>query len=329
MMRSLMRDPQGRIKANLALEAFKAAVADPASLLWVDLAGEPDQTSQALLRDTFGFHPLAIADALDQIHVPKVDNWGAYLYLVVRCVAADGDSDQPLRTDEIDIFLGKNYIVTYHNRPIAALERIWDRCQKDGLFIKNGAHQLLYHLIDEAAADFLLLAEKIDEAINAIEDQLFGDPQPVLLEQIFSLKRNLLHLRRVVAPQREMVNKLARGDFEIIDGESRMYFRDVYDHFLRLYDILENLRDLAGSALEIYLSVVNNRMNSVMKILAIITTLFMPISFLVGFFGMNFFQPAADMPAWTGPAAFGLMLVAVILTPLGMYWWIRRRGWMQ
>ncbi len=172
------------------------------------------------------------------------------------------------------------------------------------------------------------MAEEIDDEINLIEDHLFNDPEASLLEQIFSLKRDLLHLRRIIAPQREMVNKLARGDYAVIEPDARVYFRDVYDHFVRLYDIIENLRDLVAGALEIYLSVVSNRMNSVMKTLTVITTLFMPISFLAGFFGMNFFQPVIRLEAWTGWPAFVAALMVIILFPVLMLWWIRKNKWL-
>lgn len=125
-----------------------------------------------------------------------------------------------------------------------------------------------------------------------------------------------------------MLNKLARNDFAVIDANDRIYFRDVYDHLVRLHDISEGLRDLVGGALDTYLSVINNRMNDIMKTLTLITTLFMPISFVAGFFGMNFFQPVDQLYIWTSNPAFIAMLVVVVATPMGMFMWMRRRGWM-
>jgi magnesium transporter len=183
-------------------------------------------------------------------------------------------------------------------------------------------------LADELAADYMPVVEGMDESIDQIEDQIFDNPGPSLLGQIFTLKRALLHLRRIIMPQREVLNKLARGDYAVIEAQHRVFFRDVYDHLVRLHDITEGLRDLVGGALDTYLSVVSNRMNQVMKTLTVITTLFMPISFLVGFFGMNFFQPTAPLDAWTDHPAFVLLMAAVILTPVGMYVWMRKRAWM-
>jgi magnesium transporter len=329
MIRSIAKRSDGVLVSKIPANEYKKVLQDTESLLWVDICGETKETSQTILREIFNFHPLAIADALDQVHVPKVDDWGDYLYIVARAIAVDEKMEKPIETEEIDIFLGKNYLVTYCNKPIMATERIWEREQKSQRIMKAGVGQLLYTLIDEIADDFINLSEYIDEEIDAIEDQLFNQPEPDVLERIFSLKRSLLHLRRIISPQREIVNKLSRGDYDLIGEEARIYFRDVYDHFLRLFDILENLRELTGNALEVYLSVVNNRMNNVMKTLTIITTLFMPISFLAGFFGMNFFQPVETLPNWTGRIVFQLTIIVIVLFPIGMYIWIKRRGWIQ
>jgi magnesium transporter len=309
----------------LTPETLATALRDAAGLLWVDLVGEPPDVCEPILRETFGFHPLAIEDALEESHVPKIDDWGQYLYLVLHAVVLnDGDVD----TVELDLFLGKNYVVTHQTRPLAAVDRVWTACQRDARQLERGAGRLLYSLADELVADYMPVIEGIDEAIDQIEDQIFDNPHPRMLENIFSLKRALLKLRRIITPQREVLNKLARGDYGVIAAQDRVFFRDVYDHFFRLYDVSESLRDLLGGALETYLSVVNNRMNDVMKTLTVITTLFMPLSFVVGFFGMNFFQPAISLNAWTGQGAFALTLAGMVLTPAVMYIWMRRRGWL-
>jgi len=224
--------------------------------------------------------------------------------------------------------LGRGYLVTYQAQHIATVDRVWAACQQDERHLQRGAAHLLYKLADELVADYMPVIDQVDDSIDQIEDQVFDDPAPILLERLFTLKRALLRLRRIIAPQREVLNKLARGDYAVIDPESRIFFRDVYDHLVRQYDIAESLRDLVGSALDTYLSVVNNRMNDVMKTLTIITTLFMPLAFLTGFFGMNFFQPVAPLNIWTSRLVFGLTLAAMALTPISMYLWMRRRAWM-
>ena len=324
MIRSLYQQIDLEIQENIPSAAYAQALKNSQGVLWVDICAEPTDVTETLLRETFGFHPLAIADALEETHVPKVDDWDAYLTIVVSAVDPTLDLEEAVETQEIDIFLGQNYLVTYHATPIPAIDRIWKKS-----LIKSGATHLFYRVIDEIANDYIALADQIDDAINDIEDQLFANTESDLLENIFALKRDLLHLRRIIAPQRDLVRHLSRVDYAVINADYQIYFRDVYDHFLRLYDIIENLRDLVSSALEIYLSVVNNRMNNVMKTLTIITTLFMPISFLTGFFGMNFFRPVEKLDLWTSLPMFSILVLATIIFPVSMFIWMRKRGWTQ
>lgn len=328
MISTQYRAGDGVCRTDLSSSEIAAALLDPEGLLWVDLSDEPDDSCRGLLRDVFGFHPLAVDDALEETHVPRVDDWGQYLYLVLHAVRLDQKGDGPIGTAELDIFVGRNYLVTYRRHNVAAVARVSESCHRDQRHLQGGIGRLLYKLTDELVADYMPMIERIDERIDDVEDQVFGDAAPALLEEIFSLKRGLLHLRRIIAPQREVLNKLARGDFAVIDDADKVFFRDVYDHLVRLYDIGEGLRDLVSGALDTYLSVVNNRMNDVMKTLTVITTLFMPVSFLAGFFGTNFFQAAAPMEAWTSRSAFIGMLAAMVVLPLGMYAWMRKRAWM-
>jgi magnesium transporter len=189
----------------------------------------------------------------------------------------------------------------------------------------KGAARLLYHLVDEIIAGHMPVVDTIDEELERIEELILSSPKPVTLMRVLRIKRALMHLRRIVAPQRETLNRLARDEFAVIDASHRVYFRDVYDHLVRLYDITEGLRDLAAGTLDTYLSVVNNRMNEVMKTFTLITTLFMPISFVTGFFGMNFFSPS-DPPGWTVRVAFIAVCVGVLAVPGLMYLWLKRRS---
>jgi magnesium transporter len=223
----------------------------------VDISCEATETCEPILRETFGFHPLAVDDALEEKHVPKVDDWDRYLYLALHAVVFDQQRDEQLDTLELDIFLGRNYLVTYQAQHIATVDRVWSACQRDERLLQRGASHLLYKVADELAAEYMPVIEQIDDAIDQIEDQVFDDPGPTLLEQLFVLKRALLRLRRILGPQREVLNKLARGDYDVIGQDRLVFFRDVYDHLVRLHDITESLRDLVGSALDTYLSVVN------------------------------------------------------------------------
>ncbi len=328
MIHALYHTADGQLRTDLTPEKFAAALHTPGSLLWVDMAEEAPERCEPILRQVFGFHPLAVDDALQESHVPKVDDWSAYLYLVLHGVLLDQRADIHLETLEMDVFLGKNYVVTHHVEPIAAVERVWQACQRDTRHMEKGAGRLLYKLMDELVADYMPVVEEFDLAIDEIEDQVFGRPNPALVERIFQLKRALLHLRRIIAPQREVLNKLARGDYAVVETGDRVFFRDIYDHLVRLYDISESLRDLVGGALDTYLSVINNRMNEVMKTLTIITTMFMPIAFVAGFFGMNFFPPVSGLEAWMSIPVFALALSLMLVVPIGMFLWMRKRAWM-
>jgi len=328
MIRTLYRTRDGNFRLDLIPDKFATALQDARGLLWVDFEDTPPEVDEPILRETFAFHPLAVDDALRQSNIPKVDDWGEYVYVVLHAVDFDERDGGQVDTLELDVFLGKNYIVTHHDQPIAAIEQVWTACQRDERHLKSGADHLLYKLADEVVASYMPAIEEMDDAIDVIENQIFHKPMPTTVERIFALKRAVLRLRRILGPQREVLNKLARDDYAVIDAKDRVYFRDVYDHLVRLHDITESMRDLVGGALDTYLSVVNNRMNDIMKTLTVITTLFMPLSFVVGFFGMNFFQATLPLDAWTGMPSFVITLIIIVLLPIGMFLWIRRRGWM-
>ena len=328
MLRAIYYKGNGDLLTDITPNEYAAALQDISGVLWVDFGGEDPVASEDILLQTFKFHPLAVDDALHETHVPKVDDWEQYIYIAMHAISFSRGNDD-IDAIELDIFLGQNYIVTHHDLPIQALDRVWDTCNKDVRHFKRGADHVLYILTDELIVDYMQVVEALDEEIEIVEDEVIGRPSAQIVQRIFALKRATLHLRRVLSPLREVLNKLARDDYSVIDARDRVYFRDVYDHLVRLHDISESLRDLVGGVLDTYLSVINNRMNEIMKTLTLITTMFMPISFIASFFGMNFFQPVArELIPWTGNPAFILTLILVMGTPGLMFLWMRRRKWM-
>lgn len=329
MIRNILWTQEGSIQENLPLEKIKALLSSPGHLVWVDIFDAEYEDSLTVLKDIFNFHPLAIDDALEETHIPKIDDWEDYLVLVFQAIDFKKQQKIPeLLTQEVDLFLGKNFILTYRDAQNETIDRVWDRSIKNDRLIGRGPAHLLYLLLDETASDYIIKTDQIALVINDIEDQLFDHPDSSLLAQIFTLKRSILNLRQSINPQREVLNKLARGDYPILGGYSSMYFRDVYDHFFRLFDIAENLQDLTSNTLEIFLSTINNRMNGIMKTLTIITTLFMPISFLAGFFGMNFFAPDKNFTWWTSTPVLVFVIAASVLFPLSMLMYFYKKGWM-
>jgi len=327
MIRSLCFIPNQEPRTDIPVKEYAALLAKPEALLWIDFDGEPDESAEPILTGIFRFHPLAVVDALQETHTPKVDDWGEYIYIVLNTMAFGAEDGLSLTTKELDVFLGKNFVVTHHDEPIASVEKARDAFFRDKRYTSHGPDHLLYKLIDDLVAEYMPIVEAIDDQIDRVEDEVLTKAAPDTLERIFSLKRIILGMRRIIAPQREVLNKLARDEFQVVDPHDRIFFRDIYDHLVRLHDVNESMRDLVSGSLDTYLSVINNRMNDVMKTLTIITTIFMPISFLTGFFGMNFFEPVAGLTSWTSRLSFELMLVVFISLPVGMFIWMRRRTW--
>jgi magnesium transporter len=309
--------PHGRIEE---------AINDGRGTVWIDIDDRNSDLPgvEALFRDTFRFHPLAIEDALQQTNVSKLDDWGDYLYVVFHSIDFDPGTDD-LQLHELDAFLGFNYLVTYHTEPQPILDRLRQSLERDaGQRLSQGPDHLLYLLLDLGVEDYLPAIEHLDDAIDAAQDEVFDNPNPRTLQSIFRVKRSALRLHRALMPLREVVNRLARDEHPQIDSHDRVYFRDVYDHLIRLHDISETLRDLISGALDTYLSAISNRTNEVMKTLTVVTVMFLPMSFLSGFFGMNYFGESLTLRnPFPRVFMFWVTCIIMVLTAVGMWLWAK------
>ncbi|MFO0953568.1 MAG: magnesium/cobalt transporter CorA [Isosphaeraceae bacterium] len=331
LYRIVYRDAAGAIHLDWPLERLGEVMADTSGFFWIDIEDRPtgpDPGVEALMRDVFRFHPLAIEDALKDCHVPRVDDWGDYLYIVFHSIDFDPETDH-LRLHEVDIFLGRNYVLTYHTEPLGFLENDRRNIERDPVNrMRHGADHLLYRFLDAAVAEFIPAIEHLDEAIDNAQEEVFHSPGPETLQTIFRVKRSALKVHRAISPQRELLNRLARDSYDPIRDDHRVYFRDVYDHLVRIHDLTESLRDLVSGALDTYLSAISNRTNDIMKTLTIVTVMFLPMSFLTGFFGMNFFGETLAFPE---PLPRGLMFVSTCMVmSLGFFllgWVARKRNW--
>jgi magnesium transporter len=330
-VRSIYRAGEGTIHLDWPADRILEALADAKGTLWVDIndaESNGDHSAERLLRDVFQFHPLAVEDAIQDTHVSKVDDWGKYLYIVFHTIDFDPRTDT-LRLHELDIFVGGNYLVTYHNEPMELLEQLRRNIARDPANrVRHGADHLLYRVLDLCVAEYLPAIEHLDEAIDDAQDEVFRQPTPRTLQAIFQVKRSALRLYRVLGPEREVLNRLARDDYDPIDPDHRIYFRDVYDHLVRVHDIAESLRDLISGALDTYLSAISNRTNDIMKALTLVTVMFLPLSFLTSFFGMNYF---GETLAFTTPLPkawlFSASCLIMAVMPGAMYLWARHRRW--
>ena len=331
-VRVVYRDSGGSVHLNHPPDQIKTALDDTGGTVWIDLEDLDSAHNgevETLFRDLFHFHPLAIEDALKDVHVPRIDDWGTYLYLIVNTLDFDPTTDD-LRIHELDLFLGPNYLVTYHHEPIDVLDRHHHRIEREtSARLQDGPSHLLHQILDDVVDQFLPTIEHLDAAIDDAQDEVFDRATSATLRRIFHIKSCALRLHRVVTPMREVLNRLARDPYQQVHAEDRVYFRDVYDHLVRVHDIVESLRDLIAGALDTYLSIVSNRTNDIMRVLTVINVMFLPMTFIAGFFGMNFFGETLMLqtPILPKNLLFWAIVALMVTMPVGMWLAARRRGW--
>lgn len=324
MIRSIFCPKDAPRQFDLTPEQMVQALQDPDSLLWVSLEQPNEAEVQTVLVDIFHFHPLAIEDCLsDGYQAPKVDVFGQYLFIITHALRADFPLDH-MDTCELNCFLGPNYLVTsFRGQGMSAVEAVWERLERDERPVERGADFLCYNVLDQLVDEYMPLIDAMDEEVDKLEDEVLVRPKPVVLERILSLKHSILTLRRIIAPQREVMNRLSRDDLPQIKDQHRIYYRDIYDHLVRIHDLSESIRDVVAGTLDTYLSANSNRLNEVMKALTIVSTIFLPLSFLAGVYGMNFDY----LPELHWRYGYHLVWGVFISIVGGMLWYFHRRGW--
>jgi magnesium transporter len=330
-VRAIYRDGAGTLHEDWPTERVPEAVNDRGGTLWVDIMAAKEGTThdvETWLDQVFPFHPLAVEDALQETNVPKVDDWGDYLYIVFRAPRVDPGSDV-LELHELDIFLGPNYLVTFHVAPMEILEAERESIARDPRDrLQHGPDHLLFRLLERAVDQSLTAIEALDERVDVLQNTIIERPSPKVIRTIFRIKRSAIQLHKTLAPQREVLNRLARDPYAPIRDEHRVYFRDLYDHVVRIHDISESLRDLIAGTLETYLSVLSNRTNEIMKTLTMVTVMFLPISFLTSFFGMNFFgEPLVLQIHVPRGLLFASVCTIMALSPCFLWIYAKRRRW--
>lgn len=323
--------PDGTLEHWEALQ--QVAPPSDGALRWVDLAG--DEAGLEQLRTAFSFHPLAIEDCKVFDQRPKLEEYRDHLFLVTQSFGQNGGEPAAEPARELDgvqlyelhAFLGKSFLVTVHTGRIEALEQVHQRVLENPDLIARGV-DFVYYLIATrlVEANFPLL-ESITDELEDIEDRVLSMPRRQDLARIFELKRRLVLMRKVLSPQRDTMVMLARRGDPRVSERSSVYFRDVHDQLVRLNESLEANRDLLSNALDAYLSAVSNRTNEIMKYLTLLSAVFLPLAFIVGFFGQNF-EDLPGVPRWQqSDALMHGMLVLCIVTPLAMGIWFRLRRW--
>ena len=298
-----------------------ALLAEDKTTVWVDLDGRgPDE--EKILSETFGFHPLVIEDVFGDTAHPKIENYDDYLYVIVHGIDRDAEDPKKLETLELDLLIGKRYVVTHHRKPMRSVEGALADLKRNSKILHKGPAFLAHAILDHLTDHYLPVMDRFTEQIEELEAQVLKKPGPHCLDAVFSLRRSLQAIRRVSVHQKEALHRLARGEFALIPKPALPFFRDVYDHFVRVSDLTDSYRELISSALEAYMSVQSNRLNEVMKVLSLISTVMLPMTFIAGVYGMNF----DHMPElhWRYGYAFAWLLMGGVGVSLYALFWFRR-----
>jgi magnesium transporter len=316
--------PDGELKRDLSQPEIKAAFDSGKGLLWVDIVAT-DEADGQLLGQLFNFHSLAIEDCLSpDIHPPKIDDFGDYLFIIVHGINHAAESEL-VETAELAIFLGPNFMVSNHNYPLYSVEAVKRGVEDNSRLLKRGVNFLAHALIDKLIDNIMPTVDRMNQLSEEIEEEAIRAPHQTTLEAVLKLKRSALRVHRIMAPQREVLNRLSRGEFSIIEREAQIFYRDIYDHLVRLEDLNQSIRDSADNTLSTYLSSVANRQNETMKVLSIVATIFLPLTLLAGIYGMNFdYMPELSW-RWGYFAVLGVIAAVIV----GAIWWFWARNWIN
>ena len=297
---------------------------DPASgaMLWVDLMA-PGEAERRLLSDVFGFHPLSVEDAVSALQFPKIETYPGYLYVVLHGIHAEPQHTQ-FATRDVDFFLGRNYLVTVHDGDSRSINTIREMCTRHEHILKEGPVALMHRIVDRMIDNYRPVFEEIEARLGRLEDDAFAGHER-LSRRVMRLKRDVASMRRVLVPQRDALGRLARREFPMISDEMTYRFRDVYDHVVRLTEEAILFQDRITGIFEVNLSSVSNRLNQVMKLLTVMSTIFLPLTVLTGMWGMNItiphFPGGPEVQFWW---IFGLMVVICV----AMLVFFRRNKWL-
>jgi magnesium transporter len=295
----------GKVRRDLSPTDINKALVDSGGIIWIDL----DTTCKAhiaILEHVCKFHPLTIEDTLNPNSRVKLDEYPDYLFLIIRGVRFYEGTDDPydLETFNLNFYLGKRFLVTVHGGPSAAVEAVAEKIERNPELISRGVDRIAHAIMDVAVDAYFPLLDQLDEFVDTLEQRVFENFDQESLRDIFAVKRTVLSLRRHLAPQREVFNALSNRPTPLLQPESQIYFRDIYDHVLRINDALDTYRDLLSSTLDSYLSQVSNRLGNVTKGLSIFATVTLPFVIVSGMWGMNFH----DIPLSAHPHGFWILL---------------------
>jgi magnesium transporter len=291
---------------------------------WINIVGLHQVEVIEKLNECFGLHPLVLEDILNTDQRPKIEDLDDYVFIVLKMLFPGKDQESDFESEQISIILGPRFVLTFQERQGDVFDPIRERLRNGkGRLRKTGPDYLVHALVDTVVDHYFIVLEKMGEKIEILEEALIAQPTPATLQVIHQLKREMIFFRKSVWPLREVIGSLERGESSLIEKTTLIYLRDVYDHTIQVIDTIETFRDMLSGMLDIYLSSISNRMNEVMKVLTIIATIFIPLTFIAGLYGMNFkYMPELEWP-WGYPMILALMLAVAVF----MLFYFRRKKW--
>ncbi|MFX0060131.1 MAG: magnesium/cobalt transporter CorA [Candidatus Heimdallarchaeota archaeon] len=302
---------------------FKFNEIDKNKVRWIKIIGLTNEKAIEYIGNTFELHPLVLEDILNPNQRPKFEDYGNYIFIVMRRIFFEGE-EKSFENEQISLILGPNYVISFQEQDTEVFKPILERIiSAKGKIRFMGPDYLEYTLIDVLIDNYFIVLEEIGENIEEIENILIYEPKPEILQKIYDLKRKNIDLRKSIWPTREVINKLQREQSKLISDDLQIYLRDIYDHIFRITDLLDNYRDIIFGMLDIYLSSISNKMNDIMKVLTIISTIFIPLSFLAGFYGMNFMY----MPEFSNPFAYPILITVMISIGILMILFFKKKKW--
>jgi magnesium transporter len=298
---------------------------DLSTVTWVNIDGLHDIKIMEKIGEHFGLHPLVMEDIVNTEQRPKMDDFDDYIFVVLKMLYCDENEDE-IRAEQISIVVGSNFVLSFQEKAGDIFNPLRERIRNGkGRVRKMGPDYLAYCLLDAIVDNYFVVLEKLGEQIEGMEEELVKNPTPETLQRIHNLKREMIFLRKSVWPLREVISRLERSESSLIKEAIGIYLRDVYDHTIQVIDTIETYRDMLSGMLDIYLSSISNRMNQVMKVLTIIATIFIPLTFVAGIYGMNFEYMPELKWHWFYPKAFWLVMIGIAGVMLVYF---RRKRWL-
>ncbi len=321
MLTAFLYEKGKPLNTNVSRAEMLSALKHKEALLWVDLDNPTEFESESLV-EIFNFHPLAIEDCTSEYSEPKVDDYDEYLFIVARAILMT-PQDQ-LSTVELDVFLGKNYVVTYHKSPIRSIDQTREAIQKKpDLHMSQGSDLLFHAILDHLVDNCMPVLNRYDHKIDMLEEQIFNNPPDNYLSTVMQIKNDIFHLRRILAPLRDAVYYLTRNASEFINTEKIIYYRDIHDHLCRIHGMAEGYHESLQSILQAYFSYSSHKLNEVVKRMTVLATLTMPMVIVASIYGMNF----KHMPELNWPYGYHFSIALMIAIAVVMLIWMKIKKW--